>query len=159
MRRSAASVELDHLEQLAGAPAAVRGAHPVEAALQLEELAPRLHRVEPDLLQRDADPLAHLVALLIDVEPVDQRGALARRQQRAEHPDRRRLAGPVGAEEPEDLPARNGEVDPAHGLDLVAEAADEPPSLDRGLCRGGAQWCSMTRSTMAYSFASSALMK
>ena len=28
----------------------------VEAALQLEQLAAGLHRVEPDLLQRDADP-------------------------------------------------------------------------------------------------------
>ena len=89
----------------------------------------------------------------------DRRAPRGRRQQRAEHAHRRRLPGAVGAEEAEDLAAGNGEVDAAHGLHVVAEATDEPSGLDGGVAGPGAQWCSMTRSTMEYSFASSALMK
>jgi hypothetical protein len=41
--------------------------------------------------------------LLGDVEPRESRGSAARRDRRAEHPDRRRLTGSVRAEEPEHL--------------------------------------------------------
>ena len=40
-------------------------------------------------------------------------------RQRAEHVDRRRLAGAVGPEEPEDLAGGDLEADAAHRLDLV----------------------------------------
>ena len=61
--------------------------------------------------------------------------AAGRVDERAEHLDRRRLAGAVGAEEAEDLAARDLEVDPAHGFDL-AVALGEASSTGR--CAGRA---------------------
>ena len=55
----------------------------------------------------------------LDVVAGDAGVAAGRLDQRAEHRDRRRLAGAVGAEEAEDLARRDLEVDAAHRLDLA----------------------------------------
>ena len=65
--------EPDELEQLLGPRVGVRGRDPVQAALQLEQLAPGLHGVEPDLLERDADPPAHRGGIGDDVDAGDSR--------------------------------------------------------------------------------------
>ena len=62
--------------------------------------------------------------------PATRALAAVRSQQRAQHLDRRRLAGAVRAEEAERLAARDVEVDAAHRLD-VAEALDEAADRDR----------------------------
>ena len=49
--------------------------------------------------------------------PDDGRRAVGRLQQRAEHLERRRLAGPVGPEEADDLALAHSQVDAAHRLD------------------------------------------
>ena len=56
--------------------------------------------------------------LAAEVGPGDRRLARRRRQERRQHPQGGRLAGPVGAEEAEDLARADGEVHAANGLDL-----------------------------------------
>ena len=67
-------------------------------------------------LGQQADPPADLFGRLDDVEAVEPRPALARRDQRGEQADRGRLAGAVGAEQAEDLA----------GVELEVEAANRP---------------------------------
>src|SRR5690606_24095740 len=59
--------------------------------------------------------LLHLERLLEDVEAVDLRAALRRRQEAGEDLHRRRLAGAVGPEEAEDLALLDGEVEVGDG--------------------------------------------
>ena len=56
-------VELDQLEQLLGPRRRLRRGHAEQPRLQDEQLAAGLARVEPGLLQRDADPAARLVGV------------------------------------------------------------------------------------------------
>ena len=61
-----------------------------------------------------------------------------RRDRAGEHADRRGLPAPVGAEEAEDLAARDVEVDAVHGGE-VAEALGQAAHRDGdvgGACRG-----------------------
>ena len=108
------------------------GLDPVELGVHAEVLLGGQVAVECRVLEYEADVPTNVVALRDDVMPGD-RGAAARRLgQCAEHVDRRRLAGPVWPEEPEDLPGRDFEADAAHGFDLAVGLA-EIPHLDR--------WC------------------
>jgi hypothetical protein len=90
--------------------------------------------VERRVLEHEADVPADGVALAGDVEAVHAGGAGGGPGERAEHVDRRALAGAVGAEEAEDLAAGDGERHTADGLDL-AVGLDERVDLDGG--RGG----------------------
>jgi hypothetical protein len=74
---------------------------------------------------------ADVVPLAGNVEAVHAGGAGGGTRQRAEHVDRRALAGAVGAEEAEDLAAGDGERDAADGLDL-AVGLDEGLDVDGG---------------------------
>jgi hypothetical protein len=87
--------------------------------------------VERRVLEYEADVSAHGVALADDVVARDARAAGGRPGERAEHVDRRRLAGPVGPEESEDLPGVNREAHPTDGLDL-AEGLAQLVDGDRG---------------------------
>ena len=72
--------------------------------------------------------------------PATRADPAARAHERAQHVDRRRLAGAVGAEEAEDLAGVHLEVDPAHRLDLVValdEAVDRDGGASRSDERGG----------------------
>ena len=62
--------------------------------------------------------------------PGHGRAARGRREQSGQHADRRRLAGAVGAEKPEDLAGAHVEGDAIHG-GKGAEAAREVDDLDR----------------------------
>jgi hypothetical protein len=85
--------------------------------VQVEELAPRLARVEARLLERDADPPAGGVRVAGDVDAGHFGASRGDREQGGEHAHRSRLPGSVRAEEPEDLPGRDREVYAADGLD------------------------------------------
>jgi hypothetical protein len=65
--------------------------------------------VERRILGEMADAAAHLGRLLEDVVAGDLHGALGGGEVPGDHPHRRRLPGPVGAEEPEDLTRDGGE--------------------------------------------------
>ena len=117
-------------EELLRAPPRVGPGDPVEPALELEQLASRLDRIEPDLLERDADPPADLGWVGHDVDAGHAGRARGRRQQRAQHPHRGRLARAVRAEEAEHLARAEAEVDSPHGLDTALEGAVQAARLD-----------------------------
>ena len=71
----------------------------------------REERVEQDLLRDDPDRAFGVARVLVDVEAPDGRPAAAFADQPGEDVDQRRLAGAVGAEQPEDLAARHVEAD------------------------------------------------
>jgi hypothetical protein len=134
-----ASLEADDLEQLLDpAPLFARG-DAVELGEVAEVVVAGEALVDAALAAEDvADPLAHLVRLLDDVQPEHARAAGRRDQQRDQHLDRRRLARPVRAEQSEQLALGDLEVDPADGLDLERLAPHDtgrrlvcpPQSLD-----------------------------
>ena len=69
---------------------------------------------------RDVTDLApHGDGVSAEVVPGHRRGPGARRQQRREHPQRGRLAGPVRTEKADDLAGGNVDVDAANGLDYA----------------------------------------
>ena len=110
-----------------------RGVDAVELGVQAQVLRGRQVAVERRVLEDEADVAADVVALADDVVAGDVGAAAGRLGERAEHVDRRRLAGAVGAEEAEDLAAGDVEADAAHGLDL-AEGLSEVLDVDRELC-------------------------
>jgi hypothetical protein len=101
----------------------------VEGGVQVERLAD-LHRLgQGRLLELDADPLAQAAGAVGGVEPEDAGAAAVRAAQPLQDLDRRGLAGPVGAEDAEDLPPLDLEADPGE-RDLLAVALGEVPGLD-----------------------------
>src|SRR5438105_12773499 len=79
---------------------------------QVADQAPDGHRLGGDVVAEDRH-----------VAPLD-------RQERDDRADRRRLAGAVGAEQPEGLPGPHGQVDPVD-RHVGTEPAGETPALDR----------------------------
>ena len=88
-----------------------------------QELATGLARIEAGLLEGDADPPADAVGVRGDVDAGHLGAACRDREQRRQHPDGGRLAGPVGAEEAEDLTGPDLQVHAADGLDGLVLAA------------------------------------
>ena len=130
--------EADALEQLVAAPRALGARDALQPALQAHVLAAGQHRIERDVLQRDADRGAHLGALRGDVEAGDGGAAGGRRQQRREDLHRRRLARAVGSEEAVDLARRDVQIDPVDGAHATLELAHEPLYVDATLFGHGA---------------------
>ncbi len=122
--------QADALEQLVAAARALVAREAVQRRLQANVVAARQERVQRSLLERRADQLAHLRAVLDDVEPADDRAAAGGRHQRGQHVDGGRLPGPVRAEEAVDLPVGDLEIDPVDGSNGL-ELADEPLGDDR----------------------------
>ncbi len=87
--------------------------------------------IERLVLEHEADVPADVVACGGDVEAAHAGGAGGGSRERAEHVDRRALAGAVGAEETEDLAAGDAERNAADGLDLSVRLG-EPGGLDGG---------------------------
>ena len=134
-----AAFQPDEVEQLLD-PALLR---PRRHAVELGEVAKIVVPGEPfidaALAAEDvANPLANLARILDDVPAEHPCRARGRNQQRDQHLDRRRLAGPVRAEQAEELPRLDREAHPANGLDLLRPATNRagvrpigPPQLVR----------------------------
>ena len=123
--------ELDEAERLVEAGSAVFPGDAVDDRVELEVLLRGQAVVERWILEDDADRAAHALRGGHHVEAAEARRAARRREQRAEHLDRGRLAGAVRPEKPEDLAFRDDEADGAHGLHLV-EALRKVFYFDRG---------------------------
>ena len=131
--------EIDEVErgaELAGALRRGGGGHAVELGLRDELLVDLRRRVRAAALRDVAELAAHADGIAPEVAARDGRLARGRHEQRRQHALRGRLAGAVGAEQPDDLAGHDVEVDAAHGLDGRAaaslERAGEPACLDHG---------------------------
>ena len=120
----------DHLHHLLHPRGDEVGLHPVELGVELEVLGGGQVAVERRVLEDQADVAPDVVALGDDVVTGHGGPARGRLCQRAEHVDRRRLAGAVGPEEAEHLAHPDLEVDAAHRPDL-AIGLDEVRDGDR----------------------------
>ena len=87
-----------------------RGGHAVEHGVEAQVLLGGELLVEGLLLEDEPDPPSHRLRLGHDVEAVDARRTRGRPGEGAQHLDRRGLAGPVRAEEGEDLPRAHRET-------------------------------------------------
>ena len=116
--------EADHGEHQLEPLGTDLGLDAVELGVKLEVLGSRQVVVERRLLKDEADVAAYPERLPHDVEAGDLGATGGRLQQRAEHVDRRRLAGAVRPEKAEDLALAHLERDPAD-CDHVAEAAHQ----------------------------------
>ena len=108
---------------LRGALANLRVGEVVDAAVQLDVLGDRQVLVQGEPLAHVADVALDDLALGEDVAADDARLPAARRQQPGQHPDRRRLAGAVGAEESEDFAFAHVERDAIDGDERRRTAA------------------------------------
>jgi hypothetical protein len=89
-----------------------------------DQLLPRAGVVPRATTLRDvADQLAHLRRIGEKVDTRDGRPSRVRWEQRGQHPQGGRLAGPVGAEEAEDLALVDLEVNASYGVDDSRPAA------------------------------------
>ena len=116
--------ELHRLDRLLDPLASLASRHAGDAPVEVEVLIRRERAVDGDRLGDVADAGAHREASRADVEAGHERASLGRRQQRREHADHRRLAGPVRPEQAEHLAGGDREGDAADGFEL-AEADDE----------------------------------
>jgi hypothetical protein len=73
-----------------------------------------------------ADPPAHGHRLAADVVAGHQSRPGGGLEQRREHPLRRRLAGPVGAQEADELPSLDVQINAADGLDRPTPGSERP---------------------------------
>ncbi len=94
----------------------VRPRHVLEPGPEPQELPHPHLGVERDALRQVAELAPHLQRLVEHVVSRQGRPAARRGQERREHPHRRRLPGPVGAQEPDDLAAAHRE---AHVVDRL----------------------------------------
>ena len=127
--------ELHELEQLDRTRTGLARRQIEQATLEDEQLATGLPRIEAGLLERDADPPPHLVRLALDVDARDTSAARREREQRRQHPHRRRLARAVRAEKTEHLAGLDPQIDTLHGVDRARPAAvrlDQPFGLHCG---------------------------
>ena len=125
--------EPHHVEHLVHAIADETAGHAVELGVEEEVLLRRQVEVEGGVLEHQSDVAPDLAPLGHHVVARHQRGAARRLDERAQHPDRRRLARAVRPEEAERLPRRNLEVDAAH-RDELSVALLEPPHRHRRPC-------------------------
>ncbi len=125
------ALELEHLDQLAGALASRLDCHSVKAPLEDELGAADDLPVGSTRLADVADSLADLARLGGQVAARDSRGAAARRHQRGEHTKRGRLAGSVRSEEAEDLASADAQVDPDDGFHHALAALEDAAQAAR----------------------------
>ena len=149
--------EIDELEEVADHPTAT-GRGDAVAAREEVEVLPHLHVVvDPEHIRHEAEDATDVVGVPGHRVPADL-GLTARwPQQGREDAQRGRLASPVRADEPEDLPGLDGEVDAGHG-DRAVVALDETvgpddgghrtfPVMDRSKAKPTPSWRSLTKRT------------
>ena len=122
-------VQVELAERPFDAFALAAAAKPVGAGEEIQILDDGELAIERELLRDVADLLPGRGAGVVQVDAGDAQRAAACRQQTAEHAERRRLAGPVGPEQTEDLAAVDLEVDMIDG-DERAEFSDEVADFD-----------------------------
>jgi hypothetical protein len=122
-------LELHELEELADPTLADARRHAVGVPVEAEVLLGRQRLVQGRLLEHEADRSTDPGLVANDIVSVDDRRAGRGPEQRAQHPDRRRLAGAVGAEEAEHLTLPDLE---GHALDCfqLAIAPEQASRLD-----------------------------
>ena len=131
--------EVERLEQLVGPR--VRGGprQAVRPALADDLVAAALHVARGVALADVPDRTAYVAPAPDHVVPRDLGGAGGRLDQRGEHPQGGGLAGPVGAEEGDELPLVDLDVQAADGLDgllVPRERLGESRGPDHWLCVG-----------------------
>src|SRR2546422_7665772 len=133
-------LQLQDIEELLDALLNERVGHVIEPPDQPEVLTSREVSVDPDRLSRVADDAPDLRPIALDIEARDVDGAARLREERRDDPDDRRLSGPVGPEETEELALAHGEADVVDGLDLLLAAApvdlDEVTDIDHRVLHG-----------------------
>src|SRR5262249_28999984 len=94
-----------------------------EAAVVVEVLPDRQRTVECVRLRDDADLALDIGWVPGHIEARDERAAAGRDDCRRQHPDRRRLAGAVRAQNAEELAAPHLEVEPVDGDERAVDLA------------------------------------
>jgi hypothetical protein len=122
--------EADALEEKLATRGALRAREALEGRLQPQMLTAGEQRVEGRLLERGADRCTDLRALADDVEPGHGRSARRRGEKRRQHVHRGRLAGAVRAEETEDLPRVDEQVDAVDRARTLLELPHQPARND-----------------------------
>src|SRR5690606_20820487 len=110
---------------------------PVHLPHELDDLATAEIVVEDRLVRKVADPPHDLDALAEAIESADLRRARRRLEDPHEHADRRRLARAVRAEEGEDLPASDLEIEVAHRLEVAIALREARQADGRVGAHGG----------------------
>ena len=116
--------ERELLEQLVGSRPGAGARDAEEAAVVVEVLPDGERAVERVRLRDDADLALHVGGVAADVEAGDERAPAGRDDGRREHPDRRRLARAVRAEQAEELAAPHLEVEPVDGDERPVDLAE-----------------------------------
>jgi len=141
-------LETDPLERLVGSISKLGAGQPEEVADEAEELPPRHPAVVARLLVEDPDAPVQLglhAPAASRVEPRDADAARGGGGDAGQEADRRRLAGAIGTEEPEDDSRRDIEIEPVQCED-GAVALGQAVGGDRegtvgtagvGACRAG----------------------
>ena len=124
-------LEIERRQDLGRASHRARLVHAVETALDDELAATGLGRVGRAALRDVADPLAYRPGLAAQVGAGDHRLTRGRREQRGQHPEGRGLAGPIRAEEAEDLAGADRQVDTTDRLDLRLAGTEGPGQIVR----------------------------
>ena len=124
-------LEVEALEQLAGARPRLLAGEAVQTPEHPQVLAPGQVLVDRRVLPGEADHPAHALRVAQHVDAAHDRAAGVRPEQRREDPDGRRLARAVRPEQPEHGALLDREVDAVERADL---AAARPVDLDESLC-------------------------
>src|SRR6185295_713366 len=106
------------------------GAETVQAADELQVFFDGEVVPQREFLRHVTEPPANRLGVVDDAQAEDFGVSVARREQAAQHAQRRRLAGAVGAEEAVDASGRYVEIDVIHG-DLRAEPARQAARRNR----------------------------
>src|SRR6185503_2292945 len=107
-----------------------RALEAIDSAKEADVLIDGEPFVQREALRHVADALLDAFRVAADVDAADGRGAARRRQQAAQHPNRRRLAGAVRAKEAENLALGDVEREVIDGEE-VAELARQFADGDR----------------------------
>jgi hypothetical protein len=108
--------EVGHLEHAGEALAAHILRHAVEVGVEVEVLLHAQVFVEAEALWHVADAVLHGLRLARDVVTEDVQGSLVDREQPGHHPQQRRLAGAVGADQRGELAFAHGHRHAVDGL-------------------------------------------
>ena len=109
--RAAMVAQAGHLQNPLFASRLLFGRNAIDAAVKIDVLLDRQILVEREFLAHVADVRLDPLGLAANVKTADRAAAAGRRQDAAEHADRRRLAGTVGSQKTKDLSFRHVEAD------------------------------------------------